>query len=78
MNRNEDTQVIWLKPWQEAVGRLREVTMQDGSIHAVVEHVGVVVLPEDNGLYSELERCRGDRVGILRTDAGYAVAGVRG
>lgn len=78
MSSDVDSRVIRLKPWQEAVGHLREVTTQDGLIHAFVEHVGVVVLPDDNGLYSELETWRGDRVGILRTDTGYTVAGLEG
>ncbi len=64
---------IQLHVWQEAVGPLTEVSLQNGQIQATLAEVGIVVLPYQDDHYQKLLGLKGKRVAILRTNDGYAV-----
>lgn len=61
--------VYFLKPWEEAVGTLSELTEVDGYMTATIGGICVGV-PEDIAS-SLLQPNVGKRVGLLRTDIDY-------
>jgi len=57
-----------LEPWEDAVGFLHSVEMEDGRTLA---HIGPLCVALPGELSEDLRRLIGRRVAILRTDADY-------
>lgn len=64
---------VHLRAWEEAVGILDDVRLQERHIYATLAEVGTVVFPLRKDHYQKLLELQGKRVAILRTNDGYAV-----
>ena len=62
-------QIVHLKPWEEAVGIVENISIHDFQVHITFDNkMKVCITTEDIGILKEVKRSKGKRVGILCTD----------